>query len=145
MVVFELLHTYYIYKEKPYYSLRSLGFFDTKEALDAAVLYYLDKPGYVDAPDAFIIRTREILGYVGGNIFFESLVYAHTEDCEDYEYTIELGLYSREEDAKLALQNFQSNNKSFYNNTMFEIEEIVNKLILNKKYCEHGFVVEPEA
>lgn len=95
----------------------------------------------MNAPDAFIIRRREVTGEVRDNILYEAMMYAHTKDFEDYEYTEELGLFAEKEDAIEALERFKKDNVGFWRNNFLEIEEIVNKCILNKMCCVEGFDV----
>ncbi len=142
MEVFELVHTYYIYKGDIYYSLRLLGFFSNMDKVKDAVTYYKTKPGYCDTPNGFAIRRRKIIGDVADNTFFEVMVYSHTYGYEDYEYTAELGLFASKSDAVNALAQYHADNEIFFGNTMMEIEEIVNAHTMDTRYCEEGFVVE---
>jgi hypothetical protein len=141
MTVLELLHTYYIFEEKPHYSVRLLGYYLTTEDVEKTVALYRTVPGYCDTPNAFTIRRRSVFGKVH-NAIYEAIVYAHTEDYEDYEHTAELGLFGNRKEAETAIETFHNDNKEFYKNTNLVIEEIINTYQLNRQYCDEGFVVE---
>ena len=139
--VLELLHTYYIFDNKPHFSPRALGYYSATEDVQKAIELYRVIPGYRDAQNAFTIRRRSVVGEVN-DIIYEAIIYAHSEDYEDYEYTAELGLFGRRDQAENAIKIFCDDNKEFYKNTDLVIEEIVNAYRLNARYCYEGFVVE---
>ena len=145
MTVFELLHTYYIFKDDAYYSLRALGFYRTRTDVDEAIAFYRTVVGYCDSPNAFTVRRRTVYGEVQNDIVYEAMVYAHTDYYDDYEYTAELGLYASEVDAQSAVLQFRNENAIFYQSESvgIEIEEIVNKWRINERACQEGFYVEP--
>lgn len=142
MIVFELVHSYYVYENVEVYSLKSLGFFTDIDIAKQAVVFYVQKPGYCDTPYGFVIRPREVVGDIKQGKLYESMVYAHDSSYENYEYTIELGLFGDQKGAENAIQQFRVVNELFYRNSDIEIEEIVNKLNLNQKYNTEGFDVE---
>lgn len=142
MIVYELTHTYYLFKDDIYYSPRLLGFFESKNDIEKLIELYKIKPGFCDAPNGFTVRRREIEGNIDNNTFFEAIVYAHTYGYENYEYTVELGLFACKSAANNALTIFRNDNECFFRNTTMEIEEIVNICQINRRYCEEGFVVE---
>lgn len=142
MIVFELVHTYFTFKNSIFYSLRSLGFYLNMQDTEEAISFYRDLPGFCDAPNGFSIRRRSITGNVVENTFFEALVYAHTYGYEDYEFTAELGLFASKVDAQNAIDTYRLDNKQYYGNESIEIEEIINKHNISDRYCTEGFVVE---
>jgi hypothetical protein len=97
---------------------------------------------FENAPNGFTVRRREIEGNIDNNTFFEAIVYAHTYGYENYEYTVELGLFACKSAANNALTIFRNDNECFFRNTTMEIEEVVNFCQINRRYCEEGFVVE---
>ena len=124
MIVYELIHTYYAYEDDFFYSLRSLGFYTDIDKAKEAQAYLVTKPGYVEAPYGFIIRQRKVIGEITDDVIYEAMMYAHTEDFEDYEYTEELGLFAEREEAFRVLQEFKGNNECFWLNNFLQIEEI---------------------
>ena len=142
MTVFELLHTYYVYKGVVHYSLRTLGFFRTLTDANKAIAYLRTIIGYRDAPNGFVVRRRMILGEVSCNTIFEALVYSHSHDYENYEYTAELGLFGSEIAAKNALDIYRKDNRDYYNTVSLEIEEIVNTYQIDSLYCKEGFMLD---
>lgn len=77
-------------------------------------------------------------------LIFEAMVYAHTKDYgfDEYEYTLELGIFSDKILAQEAVALFRDDNRLYYENLHFEIEEIVNTYRIDKRYCTEGFEVE---
>lgn len=146
MIVYELMHVYYTYQTEIYHSPRLLGFFTNKIEVENAIVFYKTVPGYVDSPNAFVVRSRNVNGEIKNGIIWEALVYSHTFGYEDYAYTAELGLFGNESDASNAVKSYHDDNTDFFsNNPTIEIEEIVNWYQLNQRYCTDGFIVEPIA
>lgn len=143
MIIYELLHTYYLYKNTPFYSIKRLGYYSEIETLRKEIEFYSKLPGFCDAPNGFIVKQREVSGAIQCNYFYEASIFAHTEDFEDYEYEIELGLYYDEEAAYNAICSFCANNVLYLNNPLLEIEQLVQKYTINER-CGwvEGFVVE---
>lgn len=144
MVVYELLHTYYLYKNTPCYSNKRLGYFSDMDIIQEEILFYSKLPGFSDTQGGFVVRQREILGAIPDECFYEACIYAHTEDFEDYEYELELGLFYDEKPAYHAIASFCANNALFLSNPLLEIEQLVQKYTINKR-CgwAEGFTVEP--
>ncbi len=142
MIVFELVHSYYIFENAAVYSLRTLGFFADTNIAKEAIQFYEKKRGYRDARHGFVIKQRELVGNIKESEFYEAMIYAHDSTYENYEYTVELGLFADLKEAEKAIEKFRLINDTFYHNSDVEIEEIVNKFKLNQKYCTEGFVVE---
>ena len=141
MTLHELSHIYYIADGEINYSTRLLGYFSSIELANHAISQYLQAPGYCDAPLAFTIRQRATIGHCELGKVYTALIYVHDREYEYFEHIIEMGLFSSEDDARCAISKFRTDNKVLYENTCFEIEEIVDIYEINKKYCEEGFVV----
>ena len=143
MVVYELLHTYFLYENTPCYSKKRLGYYSDMEKLRKEILFYSKLPGFCDAPDGFVIKQREVSGAIPDICFYEACIYAHTENFEDYEYELELGLFYDEKSAHNAIASFCANNALFLNNHLLEIEQLVQKYTINER-CGwvEGFTVE---
>ena len=143
MVVFELLHTYYIHKGMLFYSNKKLGYYSDAANLKEAISFYSKLPGFRDAPNGFIVKQQKILGSVANNCFYEAYIYAHTEDFEDYEYQVELGLFGDKHSAQNAVDMFCADNTLFLDNPLLKIEQLVEKYKINEHYgWIDGFIVE---
>lgn len=143
MIIYELLHTYYLYKNAPCYSLKRLGYYSDMDKLQKEILFYEQLPGFCDAPHGFVVKQQEVLGAMPDMFCYQACIYAHTEDFENYEYEIELGLYYDEHSAYDAIDSFCANNALFLNNPLLEIEQLVEKYTINER-CGwvEGFTVE---
>ena len=144
MVVYELLHTYYVYGNSICYSLKRLGFYSDKSKLEEAISFFRCLPGFCDAPNGFVAKQREVYGVNPAEEFYEACIYAHTLDFEDYEYTVEIGLFGDITLAENAIEHFCANNALFLNNPALEIERLVEKYTINNNAgWIDGFAVEP--
>lgn len=142
MIVYELMHVYYLWENEPCGGCRELGFFSDLGRAKQAIDFYKSVVGYKDAPNAFTIRRRcvEETNDCCGELF-EATVYAHDMDYE-YEHDVELGLYSSREEAQRALKVFCAENQLLFEDSHLVIEEIVDRYIIDKRYCTEGFTVE---
>ena len=143
MIVYELIHTYFLYENTPYLSVKRLGYYSDMQKLQESIAFYGRLPGFCDTPNGFVIKQREIIGEIPDSCFYEACIYAHTEDFEGYEYEVELGLFFDEKSAHYAVDLFCENNDLFLNNTLLQIERLVQKFALNERYgWVDGFEVE---
>lgn len=141
MILHELSHIYNLLDGEINYSTRLLGYFSDIQLANNAISQYLRAPGYCDTPLAFTMRQCSVNGECKYGKVYATLIYVHDQDYEHLEHVIDLGLFANKKDALGAISQFQNDNKNFYNNTHLEIEEIVDTYVINKKYCEDGFVV----
>lgn len=143
MIIYELLHTYYLFENIPYYSMKRLGYYANMKKIQEAIMFYNGLPGFCDTPGGFVVRQREVLGVVSGIYFYSACIYAHTDDFENYEYEVELGLFYDEKAAHSAIDSFCANNSLFLDNSILEIEQLVEKYTINE-HCGwvEGFIVE---
>lgn len=144
MFILELLHSYYIFEGMPCYSEKKLGFYADKMAAESAIAFYRKLPGFCDAPNGFLVIQREISGEMENDIFYEASIYAHTEDFEDYEREVELGLFGDKDSAEKAIHTFCANNPIFMDSPLLIIERFVNPCKLNENIgWLEGFDVVP--
>ena len=143
MIVYELTHTYYIYKSSLYYSCSKLGYYSDMSNIKIAISFYSELPGFCDAPNGFVVTQKEVIGAECDTDFYEALIYAHTEDFESYEHTVELGLFWDRSSAENAISLFCANNELFLKNPDLEIEQLIEKYTINE-HCGwlEGFTVE---
>ena len=143
MIIFELVHKYYIFENAPCYSNKHLGYFSDIERLKEAISHYSLLPGFRDAPNGFVVERREMTGEITNGKIFSSCIYAHTDDFENYDEWIELGLFGDKNSAEDAIQVFVADNPLFLSDTNLEIERLVLECRLNK--CDgwaEGFSVD---
>lgn len=146
MIVYELLHTYYVHGGMLYLSPKRLGYYSSLSKVENAISFYRGLSGFCDAPNGFIVKHWEVSDVIVDDCLYAALIYAHTEDFENYEYDVDLGLFSNGEMAQKALDLFRTENTVFLNNPLLEIEYLVEKYIIDKStgWIE-GFTVEPNS
>lgn len=143
MIVYELLHTYFLCNNRPCLSYKRLGYYSDMNKIQESIAFYGKLPGFCETLDGFVINARDVANMTSGDSFYEASIYAHTEDFEDYEYEEVLGLFPNEKSAQNAVASFCARNALFMNNPLLEIEQLVQKYTVNER-CGwiEGFVVE---
>ena len=126
--------TYYLYNNTPCYSPKVLGYYSNIKNVQDAILFYSKLPGFCDTPNGFVVKERKISGWTPNADFYNAYILVHTEDFEDYDDMIELGLYCDNVSAQDAIRSFCANNSLFLSNSLLEIEQIVDRLTINKHY-----------
>lgn len=143
MNIFELNHIYYIFEDTPCFSKKNLGFYSTKKALMNAIKHYRKLPGFCEAPNGFVINQRTVLGNIINGCVFEGVVYAHSEDCINFEYDTSIGLYAEYSTAQKFLDLFIKDNPYLFNDHRIVVECMVCEYQLDKvELWKEGFVVE---
>lgn len=114
-----------------------IGFFSSRESASAVINRLSQKAGFCDSPEGFYMLRREIPCTCCPEVFYEALIYFHTEDY-DLDYGERLGLFLKKEDAKAAVEGYHKDNPQIIPNV--EVERIVNRLIIGEVSYVSGFI-----
>ena len=117
-------------------SAKALGYYATRDDVQKAKEYYLQKPGFSDFPGGFLVIPRESPWVQRDLPFFETIIYYHTKDF-DTEYSSHLGYFPDELHARQAADRFLAQNPGEVPN--MEQEIIVNRCTLNERLWPEGF------
>lgn len=138
MVLYELTHLFSGVHGALRYCPKFLGLFDSYENIHHAIELYRQKPGFIDCPNAFSVRCREVVGNPTDNCIYEAIVYLHTTDYH-IEHEVELGLFASEKDASSIVDRYCMDNERLQHINNLKIEKIINKCILGAYDWVEGF------
>ena len=140
MNIYELRHLFYKSDCGLCQSELKLGFFDSMEEVHNALKHYNTQPGFLENPNAYIVRIRKLDGLLDIDEFFEAIMYVYSENYE-IESIIDVGLYFDKKDAELALDYHNSLNVVLNANKELNVEYIVNRHKINQLEWREGFTV----
>lgn len=119
-----------------YGEISILGYFTSPKKVASSIEWYRHIAGFRDYPNGFTVFEHEIEG--DSMTVYVASFYIHDEKYE-FEYSRNLGVFIAESDACRAIETFRMNNLSAWSNDGLEAELNVDKYILDKMYCIHGF------
>lgn len=137
MFVYELTHIHANTGNGDTYDQKGLGLYTNYSSVCEAIDFFKTLPGFRDYPEGFILRRREVFGVYAG-VAYEAIVCFYTEDYE-VEYSLELGLFGREQDAQKAIDVFCSENASLFREGLGKAETILNCCVLNRREWSDGY------
>lgn len=140
MKIYELIHVHgaeMLSDDRFHYGEMSiLGYFTSREMVASSIERYRHIAGFRDLPNGFTVFEHEIEG--DAMTVYVASYYIHDEEYE-FEYSRNLGVFISESDARRAIETFRMNNSANWSIDKLEVELNVDKYILDKMYCIHGF------
>lgn len=140
MIIYELLHLFFRHEGDLIMSPKSLGLFYTKNSVSEAIRYFNSQPGFQQNKEAYSIQEKYVHGTILDDTVYHTIVYFHTKDYE-YEYDIDLGMYTNKDDASDALKRYCADNSKLLKTTDLVVEKIINKCIVGRYNWPEGFTV----